>query len=103
MKYSLIDHLCPLFLLKRRNANIKHIDEYIRTKLSLENLLKNVEDVERLKICLLDEDEFYFFNLLDRFVAKKILKIEEYKPEKFKLCYEKIKSSNSKLIRILEF
>jgi hypothetical protein len=92
--------LCPYVILKYRNPAIKNIDLTIRKNLSLDHLLKKLDELEKLKLLLLNNEEFYIFNYLNTVNLKKDSSNEVFNYDKFIQCYELLKINKSKLFNL---
>jgi hypothetical protein len=102
LRLTLKEIICPLFCSRRYKETFLKIEEYIRLKLSLDNILKDSEEFDRVKKYLFNSHELYVFENLDR-VSSRIFNMnlkEQFDFDKFKLSYQQT-LANSKFLEII--
>jgi hypothetical protein len=80
------------------NPVYKRIDNYVRSKLSLDYLLNESNEFERIKAFLFDSNELYVLENINRLKCKVFNSKdkEAFETEKFKRCYLEVQK-NKKL------
>jgi hypothetical protein len=93
----------PLCCSKRNKDTFEKIEEYIRTKLSLDYMLRESDEFDRVKMYLFNTNELYVFDNIDRVKSRVLnhhLKDHLFDMERFKHSYQQI-LNNQKLFDIL--
>jgi hypothetical protein len=94
--------LCPLGLSKRNRDLFKKIQNYLKVKLSVDNLVRESDEFDLLKKYLFNESELYVFENIEKYKSR-ILSYEKKKRfeiEHFNKAYTDIQG-NKKLNEIL--
>jgi hypothetical protein len=100
LRMTIKESIFPPFCTRRKELYDK-IDAYVRHKLSLDYILKESDEFDRLKMYMFNKDEVYVFDNIDRFRSS-ILNgqiDDKFESEKFKKAYQTI--SNQKLVDVL--
>jgi hypothetical protein len=103
LKLSLKETIFPLFFSSRYKDIFQKISEYIKTKLSLDNILRESDEFDRVKKYLFNSYELYVFENIDK-VNHRIPNIglkEQFDYEKFKQYHQQI-LENQKFMEIIE-
>jgi hypothetical protein len=103
MRLTISEVVFPLCCSKRYNDTFQKIEEYQRVKLSLDNILRDSEEFDRVKRYLFNSHELYVFENMDR-ISSRIFNAnlkEHFDYEKFKISYQQT-ITNSKFIEIIE-
>jgi hypothetical protein len=90
LRLSLSEIVFPLCCSLRYKDTFQKIEEHIRVKLSLDNILRDSEEFDRVKRYLFNSHELYVFENMYR-VSDRILKVnlkEHFDYDKFKLSYQ---------------
>jgi hypothetical protein len=97
------DIIMPLACSSKYNDVYKKIDSYLRSKLSLDNILKESNEFKKLKMYLLSSEELYVLENIDRF-RKSIVNdnlSETFDFQKFKSSHQQAQS-NIRFIKAIE-
>jgi hypothetical protein len=101
LKLTLSEAIFPLFCSSRKDI-FQKIREYIKAKLSLDNILKESDEFDRVKRYLFNSYELYVFENLDR-VNSRIVNHnleEQFDCEKFRHSYQQV-LTNPKFMQII--
>jgi hypothetical protein len=103
LSVRLSDIICPVFYLRTYSDVYNHIDNYLKHRLSLDNLIKSCEDIEMLKAYVFNRKELYILEHIDRIKSKLFnLKVKEgFNNEVFKEYYKQV-MLNQKFMDILD-
>jgi hypothetical protein len=103
LSVRLRDIICPTFYLKTYSDVYSNIDNYLKHRLSLDNLIKSCEDIEMLKAYAFDRKELYILEHIDRIKSKIFnLKVKQgFNSEVFKEYYKQV-MVNEKFMDILD-
>jgi hypothetical protein len=102
LKLTLKEIIFPLICSTRFKDIFQKIEQYIRVKLSLDNLLRESEEFDRVKRYLFSSHELYVFENMDR-VNSRILHHnlkENFEYEKFKISHQQV-ATNPKFMEII--
>jgi hypothetical protein len=94
---------CPIVYLRNSNEVYKRINYYLKAKLSLDNIVKDLDDLDKLKMYIFNNPELYLLENMDRFKST-FLSFKQREPfdaEKFKHSYKDV-VSNQKLIQLMK-
>jgi hypothetical protein len=98
LRLTLTDVLCPMVYLKTYNKQYNQIDSYLRTKLSLDNLMKVCEEIDILKTYVFNKDELYVVENLDKIRCRML----SYSPDE-NFDYSKYKGSYKRVLSNIKF
>jgi hypothetical protein len=92
----------PLTFTRRYKDVYAKIDNYVRLKLSLDNLLKESDEFEKLKMYIFNSQELYVFENIDRFKSRILSSpgAEPFDNERFKKAFQQA-SANQKLLDVI--
>jgi hypothetical protein len=99
---TLKELLLPVTCSSRYKDLYRKIENHVRTKLSLDNLLKESDEFERLKMYLFDSNELYVFNNYDR-TKNGILNNQkefDFNGELYKYAFQQM-NGNKKLVDVI--
>jgi hypothetical protein len=95
--------ILPLFCSNRHKDVFGKVENYIRTKLSLDYMLRESDEFDRVKAMLLNPQELYVFENMDR-VKSRILNNninEQFEMEKFRQAYQQA-LTNQKIMSVIQ-
>jgi lysyl-tRNA synthetase class I len=101
LKLTLSEAIFPLFCSSRKDI-FQKIKDYIKAKLSLDNILKESDEFDRVKRYLFNSHELYVFENMDRVnsrILNRTLEEQQFDCETFRHSYQQL--TNPKFIEII--
>jgi hypothetical protein len=98
-----MDIICPLSLTSRYNDIYKKVDFYVRNQLSLNHILKELDDFECMKKFVYTSQELYVLENYDKLKNRMLnyRKQDCFELEKFKSSYQQL-TPNLKFMNCLQ-
>lgn len=102
IKLNTSDVICPKFLSSKKSSLIfDRIQSYVDLNASIENILKNIQDVEKIKFLLLDEHELLAYQYISN--PNLIIDVSIGEQDKIQKLWNKVNHLNVRKDSQLDF